>query len=136
MDDCIFCKIIKGEIPSYKIYEDDKVYAFLDIKRDTVGHTLVIPKKHFVNVLDCDDEYLSAVALAVKKISRHFVENCGFSGVNLINASGESAQQTVFHLHVHIIPRKVDDGLDLWPLGDGDENMNLGEIAQKLTLNK
>ena len=131
-EDCIFCKIIKGEIPSFKIYEDENVYAFLDIKRDTIGHTLVVPKKHFVNVLDCDDEYLSAVAVAVKKISRHFVENCGFSGVNLINASGVSAQQTVFHLHFHIIPRTDEDGLDTWPLGDGDEGMDLATIAKKL----
>ena len=131
-EDCIFCKIIKGEIPSFKIYEDENVYAFLDIKRDTIGHTLVVPKKHFVKVLDCDDEYLSAVAVAVKKISRHFVENCGFSGVNLINASGVSAQQTVFHLHFHIIPRTDEDGLDTWPLGDGDEGMDLATIAKKL----
>ena len=131
-EDCIFCKIIKGEIPSFKIYEDENVYAFLDIKRDTIGHTLVVPKKHFVNVLDCDDEYLSAVAVAVKKISRHFVENCGFSGVNVVNASGVSAQQTVFHLHFHIIPRTDEDGLDMWPLGDGDEGMDLATVAKKL----
>ena len=132
--DCIFCKIIKGEIPSYKIYEDDKTYAFLDIKRDTIGHTLVIPKQHCTNILDCDEEYLSAVANAVKKISNHYVDNCGFSGVNIINASGVSAQQTVFHFHVHIIPRKDDDGMDLWPLGEGDDNMDLAVVAKQLSL--
>jgi len=132
--DCIFCKIIKGEIPSYKIYEDEKTYAFLDIKRDAIGHTLVIPKQHCVNILDCSEDYLSAVANTVAKISRHYVENCGFSGVNVINASGTSAQQTVFHFHVHIIPRKDDDGMDLWPLGDGDEKMDLGDVAKQLSL--
>lgn len=131
-DDCIFCKIIKGEIPSFKIYEDEKTYAFLDIKRDVVGHTLVIPKKHFVNLLDCDDEYLTAVMDTVKKISRHYTGNCGFSGVNLINCSGLSAQQSVFHFHVHIIPRRDDDGLNLWPLGDGDENMDLEQVKKAL----
>ena len=78
MNDCIFCKIIKGEIPSYKIYENDKVYAFLDIACDSYGHTLVIPKKHCVNLLDCDKEYLDAVVEAVQTISNHYVNDCGF----------------------------------------------------------
>lgn len=133
MNDCIFCKIIAGEIPSYKIYEDDKVYAFLDIARDSIGHTLVIPKKHCTNVLDCDKEYLDAVIEAVQKISKHYVENCGFEGVNILNASGQSAQQSVFHLHFHIVPRKSDDELNLWPLND-KYDMDLAEIAKKLAL--
>ena len=131
---CIFCKTIKGEIPSYKIYEDDKTYAFLDIKRDTVGHTLVIPKVHCTNWLDCPEDYLYAVANTVQKISNHYVNECGFDGVNVINASGESAEQTVFHFHVHIIPRKKEDGLDMWPLGDGDDKMDLAQIAKDLAL--
>ena len=131
---CIFCKIIKGEIPSYKIYEDDKTYAFLDIKRDTAGHTLVIPKVHCTNWLDCPEEYLCAVANTVQKISAHYVNNCSFDGVNVINASGESAQQTVFHFHVHVIPRKKDDGMDLWPLGDGDDKIDLAQVAKDLAL--
>lgn len=131
MSDCIFCKIIKGEIPSCKIYEDDKVYAFLDIACDAVGHTLVIPKKHCTNVLDCDKQYLDAVIEAVQKISKHYVEDCGFEGVNIINASGESAQQSVFHLHFHIVPRKSNDGLNLWPLNDKQE-MDLQAICKKL----
>ncbi len=133
MNDCIFCKIIKGEIPSYKIYEDDKVYAFLDIACDAEGHTLVIPKKHCTNILDCDGEYLDAVIRAVQKISRHYVEDCGYEGVNLFHAGGESAEQSVFHLHFHIIPRKSDDGLSLWPLHD-KRDLDLGEICKKLAL--
>lgn len=133
MENCIFCKIIAGEIPSYKIYEDDKVYAFLDIARDCIGHTLVIPKKHCTNVLDCDKEYLDAVIEAVQKISKHYVENCGFEGVNILNASGTSAQQSVFHLHFHIVPRKSNDGLNLWPLNDKYE-IDLAEIAAKLAI--
>lgn len=133
MDDCIFCKIIKGDIPSYKIYEDEKTYAFLDIACDCVGHTLVIPKKHCTNVLDCDEEYLAAVMNTVKKIARHYVEDCGFDGVNVINASGKAAQQSVFHLHFHIIPRKSDDGYDLFPLKD-KLDINLADIADKLKL--
>ena len=133
MDNCIFCKIIKGEIPSYKIYEDDKVYAFLDIACDAVGHTLVIPKKHCTNVLDCEKDYLDAVIEAVQKISNHYVSNCGFDGVNVLNASGASAEQSVFHLHFHIVPRKTGDALHMWPL-DGKQEMKLDAICKKLAL--
>lgn len=134
MDDCIFCKIIKGEIPSYKIYEDKYVYAFLDIACDGYGHTLVIPKKHCVNLLDCEDKYLKKTICAVKKIANHYVEDCGFEGVNILNASGESAQQSVFHLHFHIIPRKNGDGIDIWPLKD-KRDFDLKDICDKLKLN-
>ena len=133
MSDCIFCKIIRGEVPSYKIYEDDKVYAFLDIACDAVGHTLVIPKKHCTNVLDCDKEYLDTVIEAVQKISNHYVSNCGFDGVNVLNASGAAAEQSVFHLHFHIVPRKNGDGLHMWPL-DGKQELDLKAIANKLAL--
>ncbi len=114
MCDCVFCKIIKGEIPSYKIYEDEKVYAFLDIAKDAFGHTLVIPKKHCVNIFDVSEEDYCAVMKAVKKISEHY-KSLGYTGVNIMNASGLDAQQSVFHLHYHIFPRKKDDGLNTWP---------------------
>lgn len=131
--DCIFCKIIKGEIPSYKIYEDDMTYAFLDIACDSYGHTLVIPKKHCVNVLDCDKEYLEATIDTVKKISGHYVDDCGFEGVNVLNASGESAQQSVFHLHFHIIPRRAGDGIDILALKDKKE-LDLAAVCEKLKI--
>ena len=130
--DCIFCKIINKEIPSYKIYEDEYTYAFLDIAKDVDGHTLVIPKKHVTNVLDCDEETLAHVMNTVKKISNHYV-SLGFDGVNVINASGEAAEQTVFHLHFHIIPRKNNDGLHAWPRFPGVSN-DLEQMHQKLKL--
>ena len=77
MDDCIFCKIIKGEIPGMKIYEDDYTYAFLDIAKDVDGHTLVIPKKHVESLLECDSETMTHVMETVQKISRHYVDDCG-----------------------------------------------------------
>ena len=117
--DCIFCKIIKGDIPSYKIYEDEYTYAFLDIAKDVDGHTLVIPKKHVVNVLDCDVETLNHVMNTVKKICNHYVDNCGYEGCNILNATGTAAQQSVMHLHFHIIPRKHKDGTDSWPKFNG-----------------
>lgn len=135
MENCIFCKIVNGQIPSYKIYEDEHTYAFLDIACDSFGHTLVIPKKHCTNVMDCDAEILAHVIQTVQKVANHYVDNCGFSGVNVLNASGKSAQQSVFHLHFHIIPRKEDDGMDTWPLHD-KYDLDLAEICNQLKLDK
>ena len=112
---CVFCKIINGELPSYKIYEDEYTYAFLDIAKDVDGHTVVIPKKHVTNIIDCDSQTLSHVAEAIRIISKHYIEDLGYDGVNILNASGEAAEQSVFHLHFHIIPRKKDDGIHAWP---------------------
>lgn len=113
--DCVFCKIINGEIPCYKIYEDEFTLAFLDISGDVDGHTLVISKNHVTNVLDCDSATWLHVANTVQKVSQHFVRDCGFSGVNILNANDKSAGQSVFHLHVHVFPRKEGDGAQLWP---------------------
>ena len=115
MENCVFCKIIKGDIPSYKLYEDEFTYSFMDIANDIDGHILVVPKKHVINVLDCDKETLHHVADTVKKISNLLVDKCGYDGVNILNASGECAGQTVFHLHFHIIPKKNNDGINAWP---------------------
>lgn len=115
MKECIFCKIINGELPCYKIFENDYTLAFLDIGKEVDGHTIVIPKTHMVNILDCGDETLGHVMSAVKRISNHYVDHCGYTGVNLLNASGTDAEQSVPHLHFHIIPRKKDDGIHAWP---------------------
>ena len=131
--DCLFCKIINKDIPSYKIYEDDYVYAFLDIAGDVDGHTLVIPKKHFKSILDCDKEVCKNVFLAVQKIAKHYVQDCGYDGVNIFNANDESAQQSVFHFHVHIVPRKHNDGIDGFPHFDGAK-LKLSDIVKKLEI--
>ncbi|MEG1581661.1 MAG: HIT domain-containing protein [Clostridia bacterium] len=112
---CIFCEIVKGNIPCKKIYENEYVLAFLDVSNDVIGHTLVVPKKHYENIIDCPLSLLLEVVKVVKKISKHYTENCCFTAVNILNASGASAQQSVFHLHFHILPRKEDDKLDAWP---------------------
>ena len=122
MENCIFCKIIKGEIPSYKLYEDNYTYVFMDIANDIDGHILVIPKRHVANVLDCDQETLNHVMATAKKISNLLVDKCGYDGVNILNASGECAGQTVFHLHLHIIPKKNNDGISAWPKLPGGVN--------------
>lgn len=129
---CIFCKIVNGEIPSYKIYENDKVYAFLDIAKDVDGHTLVIPKKHVTNVIDADAETLQAVMEGIKAVTDHYI-SLGYDGVNIMNASGEAAEQSVFHLHFHIIPRKNGDGFSTWPTLPGAKE-ELSEVHQKLKM--
>ena len=134
MENCIFCKIIKGEIPCYKIYEDEKTLAFLDIAKDHYGHTLVIPKKHSTNLLDCETNDFCDVMKTVQKISKHYVENLGFDGVNIINANNKAAEQSVFHLHIHIMPRKENDGVHMFPKLE-EHDYNLEEIANKLKLN-
>ena len=119
MDDCVFCKIVSGEIPGMKIYEDDKTLAFLDVAKDVDGHILVIPRKHCKNILDCDTETLAAVMQTVKNVSVHLTAECGYEGVNLLNASEECAGQSVPHFHIHIIPRKRNDRIDAWPHFEG-----------------
>ncbi len=112
---CIFCKIVNGSIPSLRVYEDDFTLVFMDVARDADGHMLVIPKAHCQSLLDCDEQSLAYVMEAVKKVSTYLVNNCGYEGVNLLNASGESAGQSVSHFHIHIIPRKTEDGINAWP---------------------
>lgn len=134
MENCIFCDIVSGKEPCYKIYEDEFALAFLDIANDCSGHTLVIPKKHYVSVLDCEKSYLDAVMLVVQKVSNHYVKNCGFDGVNIMNASGDGSEQSVFHLHFHILPRKKNDGLHTFPKLPKNKQ-NLEKIANKLKMN-
>ena len=132
-EDCIFCKIIKGGIPCYKIYENEYVLAFLDISKDCFGHTLVIPKKHFNNVLDCDEKTLCELTKAVKLISKHYVDDCGFKAVNIINASGKEAQQSVFHLHFHILPRTSEKEFNAFPKLPGT-NIDFEKQLEKLQI--
>lgn len=115
MSDCIFCKIVKGEIPSYKLYEDENTLAFLDLSNDGNGHILVIPKKHCRNILDCEETDLACVFKTIQKVSRHLVEKCGFDGVNILNANEQSGEQSVFHLHFHVLPRKEGDEMKVFP---------------------
>tara|TARA_Y100000310_G_C20145747_1_gene562364 strand:+ start:30 stop:443 length:414 start_codon:yes stop_codon:yes gene_type:complete len=115
MDDCIFCKIVKGEIPCSKVYEDSNVLAFLDIGPVNHGHTLVIPKEHCENLSDIPDELLKEVIVAVKKVSSAVQSGVSCDGISLNMSNGEEAGQVVPHAHFHIIPRVKGDGLKLWP---------------------
>ncbi|WP_050182745.1 HIT family protein [Domibacillus robiginosus] len=105
MDNCIFCKIINGDIPSAKVYEDENVYAFLDISQVTKGHTLVIPKKHEESLFELSPETAGPFFESVQKVAKAIQAAFSPKGLNLLNNNGETAGQTVFHYHMHLIPR-------------------------------
>ena len=115
MEDCIFCKIVKGDIPCQKIYENDKVFAFLDIMPIHKGHTLVIPKEHHETLLDMPDDTLAELAKVAKKVSKAVKKATGADGFNIGQNNGAAAGQAVFHFHLHVIPRFNGDGLKNWP---------------------
>jgi histidine triad (HIT) family protein len=118
---CIFCKIIAGELPSQRVDEDERTVTFMDVNPATRGHALVVPRRHARDLLEISPEDLAATALAAQRIARRIQEQLGVDGVNLLNSCGEAAWQTVFHFHMHVIPRYHDDPLRLpWTPGPGD----------------
>lgn len=120
-DDCIFCKIVGGELPATIVAEDERTIAFMDIQPASRGHVLVIPRVHARDVHDIDAADLAAVALMAQGVAAKLRERLGAEGVNLLNSSGATAWQTVFHFHMHVIPRYVDDALRLpWVPAAGD----------------
>ena len=132
MCDCVFCKIIKGEIPCHKIYEDENALAFLDIVNDIAGHTLVVSKKHYKNVIDCPERILAKVITTVKKVGNHYVESGFCEGYNILNNSERGA--LVKHLHFHVFPKKADSTFDLYKPETTRDNHteSLEEIANIL----
>lgn len=131
MQECVFCKIIKGQIPAYKIYENDKTLAFLDISPLTRGHTLVIPKKHAKDIFEIAPEDLEEVIKTVKKIAGLLRKTLDCQGINLFQANQPIAGQTVFHLHFHVVPRYQDDKIEAWPKSSYQEKDFEG-LARKL----
>lgn len=130
--DCIFCKIIKGEIPSYKIYEDEHVFAMLDIAADVEGHTLVLPKKHVLDMNEADEQTFAQVMNATKRISAHYL-SLGYDGINVLTNCKASAGQEVMHWHVHIFPRRNGDEAKIKVLHP-DKQFNLEELTKKLRI--
>jgi histidine triad (HIT) family protein len=115
LTDCIFCKIANGLVAGRVIYEDAYTCVFLDIVHDVDGHMLAVPKKHVKSILDCDEQTLMRLMQTVKKVAEHCTQQCGYEGVNLLNASGGSAGQSVSHFHIRLIPRRQGDEVDAWP---------------------
>lgn len=132
-NNCIFCAIGAGEIPAFKIYEDDLVLAYLDINPFAEGHTLVIPKAHSQGLLDTDDATLAAIISRVKKVAAHIKEALPCDGFNILQNNGEAAGQTVHHIHFHIIPRRNGDPL-AFVNAPGDME-KLKALAEKLRIN-
>ena len=131
MVNCVFCQIIADKKESLKIYEDEMTLCLLDINPISRGHSLIIPKKHFKDIFDIEEEYLKKVIIATKKVSKLLKEKLNADGVNILHASGKSAQQSVFHFHFHLVPRYKNDGLDFWPKSNYHEN-SLDEVYQRI----
>lgn len=132
-DDCIFCKIANGEIPSRTIYEDQLFRVILDLSPATRGHALILPKAHSTSLYELPEETAAAVLVLAKKLAAIMRERLGCDGLNLVQNNGEAAGQTVSHFHLHMIPRYADDGQKIgWILGNPSQE-ELDEVRKKLT---
>ena len=120
-EDCIFCKIVAGELPAERVDEDERTIAFMDINPATRGHALVIPRRHWRNLMEIDAEDLQATIVGAQRLAQRIQERLDPAGFNLLNSCGSAAWQTVFHFHLHVIPRYEDDPLKLpWRPQSGD----------------
>lgn len=128
---CVFCEIIKGNIPSSKVYEDNDVLAILDLSQITKGHTIVFPKKHYENLLDIDDEAYQKVMVAAKKVAKNIKEIYKPEGFNLVNNCGVVSGQSVPHFHVHVLPRYTEEELKMVH-GNNEGKFDLNKIASEI----
>ena len=133
MDDCIFCKLANGEFPTNSIYEDERFNVILDLAPATRGHALILPKEHFANLYEIPEDWAMDAMKLAKSLATHMTDVLGCDGFNLVQNNGECAGQTVFHFHLHLIPRYKDDGQQLlWnPLSPSKEELQ--EIREILT---
>ncbi|MGF0071568.1 HIT family protein [Streptococcus orisratti] len=134
MENCIFCNIIAGEIPSCKVYEDDQVLAFLDISQTTKGHTLLVPKEHVRNVLEMSEDTAATLFARLPKLARALKKATGAPAMNIINNNEELAGQTVFHAHIHLVPRYHDnDGIEIKYTTHEPDFEVLGKMAEQIS---
>jgi histidine triad (HIT) family protein len=131
-EDCIFCKIAAGDLPSERVQEDEHTVAFMDISPWTRGHALVIPRNHSPNLYEVGEDDLRHTSSAAKRLALRMRERLRCDGVNLLNASEPAAWQTVFHFHIHVIPRYRDDPLQLPVQPQQAEPAELAEVAAEL----
>lgn len=131
---CLFCSIIAGNIPCEKVFENEHAIAFLDIHPNNPGHTLVVPKKHFENLLETDDDVARELMSIVKKIAPQIITAVGAEGFNTGINTGATSGQVIMHTHVHIIPRFKDDGLVHWPSKEmsAEDLKKIGESIKKM----
>ena len=131
---CIFCKIIEGQIPCFKVHEDENTLAFMDINPVAPGHALIIPKFHTPNIYEAPADRLAPVMATVSRVARAVRNVLEPEGINILQANGRGAAQSVFHIHFHVIPRYADDGLTMnWGLVPGDMTEIAG-LASKIAL--
>lgn len=128
---CIFCKIINKEIPSKIVYEDDLVIAILDLSQATYGHTLVMPKKHYANIYEIDDDTLAHLIKVVKELAIKLKNKLHADGINILNNNAEAAGQTIMHYHIHILPRYKNDDLNI-SFTDHSKDTNLDDVLNKI----
>jgi histidine triad (HIT) family protein len=131
-EDCLFCGIVAGSIPSETIDSDERTLAFMDINPATPGHALVVPRAHSTGLLEIESADLEATTLAAQRLTRRMKEVLGADGINVLNACGAAAWQTVFHFHLHLIPRYEDDPLKLPWIPEGGDRDEIAAIAEKL----
>jgi histidine triad (HIT) family protein len=132
MADCLFCGIVEGSVPSQTIDSDERTVSFMDIAPATSGHALVVPRAHSADLLEIGQQDLAATMAATQRLARRMKELLDADGVNLINACGAAAWQTVFHFHVHVVPRYEDDPLKLpWVPKEGDQD-EIARMAERL----
>ena len=132
MENCIFCKIANKEIPGKIVYEDDLCLAFLDLSQTTNGHTLVVPKTHYQNILDVDKEVLSHLIKVTKKLTNQIITNLDAKGANVLTNANEVAGQTVMHFHIHIIPRYNETDQIKIDFTDSSQEVDLDNIFNKI----
>ena len=134
-DDCIFCKIIRGEIPCFKVLEDADVLALMDVNPIAPGHVLVIPKHHAKDILETPLDCVGKAFAGAGRAARAVQKTLAPDGINILQANGPGAKQSVFNLHVHVIPRGMDDGLSMnWELAPGDMDQ-IGRLAEQIASN-
>ena len=133
--DCIFCKIIAGEIPCFRLYEDEHTLSFMDINPANDGHALVIPKQHARDLYAVSPQAIAAVAVTARRVARAVDQAMKPEGLNLVQCNGEAAGQSVPHFHVHVLPRTTDDDLKMnWGIAPGDMDA-IGGIAERIRAN-
>ncbi|MFA5997249.1 MAG: HIT family protein [Candidatus Paceibacterota bacterium] len=132
MESCLFCKIVAGEIPSTKVYEDETVFAFLDIHPVNIGHTLIVPKVHSVNLYETPDETVAQMMVVAKKLSIAIKNALNADGINIEMNNEPDAGQVILHSHLHVIPRFQSDGFTYWHGARGYNEGEADEVAQKI----
>lgn len=131
-NDCVFCKIISGVLPSCNVYEDDSVIAFLDLAPIKPGHSLIVPKEHHQNIIEMPPHLGSKVTAALSKVGKALMRATDAEGFNILQNNFHAAGQIVMHVHWHIIPRHKNDGLELWQHGSYGSKAEMAELANKI----